>query len=384
MLSSIAKWAVVQRRGLIVVAAFLVMAELLGLQSLRDELAGMRPANRDELFYSYMAQKLNAPALCRKIPWAAQAGPGIDFAAEYVRSNCYETIAGNTENPWLCWRVKRLGAVSVWRHQTSMWSCVGQAWRHERVGSGVAPGELAQYFQKMGYDPDTLQTEGVTPALVQVKDIYRGLTARVGLRMRSRVEGGDAPTVTPGSVAQAVLLTRLVGLIGPIDAPLVMKRGDAVDGAYLADLAAMSSMEWGWCEKIPAEMPLATERAGFRNWCVFKVANETNTIALCKRLTDPAGTAPWDSLPGLCRAQIDSPYPRTMHYAPEVPGDDARTRRLLGMLGVEIPTAKDLPKEAIYQAYWEFLDELDGRKKDAAHVTARQRLIARVEALPAQ
>ncbi len=374
----------VRWRGLIVVAAFLVMAELLGLQSLRDELAGMRPANRDELFYAYMAAELNAPALCRKIPWTAQAGPGIDFAAEYVRSGCYETIAGNTGNPWLCWEVKRLGAVSVLVHQTSMWSCVGQARRHERGGPGIAPDELVQYFQEMGYDPDTLQTEGVTAALVQAKDLYRGLTDRVGLKVGRVNEGGNTEVVTPGSVAQAELLTRIEGLIGPIDAPLDMKGGDAVDGAYLSDLAAMRSMDWRWCEKIPAEMPLATERAGMRNWCVFKVATETQTIALCKRLTDPVGTAPWNSLQGLCEGQINSPYPRTIHYGPEVPADDTRTRRLLGMLGVLIPTAKDLPEGDIYQAYFAFLHELDGRKKDTAHVAARRRLMARVEALPAQ
>ena len=90
-------------RALVALIVLLALAELAGVQSLGDRVAGMRPPNRSELFFSYMAQKLNAPSLCRKIPWTAQAGPGIDYAAEYVRSACFEAIAGNTGNPWLCW-----------------------------------------------------------------------------------------------------------------------------------------------------------------------------------------------------------------------------------------------------------------------------------------
>ena len=372
-------------RALAALIALLALGELAGVQSLGDRVAGMRPPNRSELFYLYMAQELNAPVLCRKIPWSAQVGPGIDFAAEYARSDCYETIAGNTGNPWLCWEVKRLGAVSLLRHQTSMWSCVERARRHEQSGSAVSPEELALFFKQMGYDPEALQAEGVTPALVQVKAIYRGLTDRPGLRVRSQAEGGAVPTMIPGSMDQAGLLRRIEDWIGPLGSATPGKHGmDATDGAYLADMAAMMTRDWRWCMKIPADMALTQERAGFRNWCLLKVATETRDGTVCERIAEGHGGALWSSLTETCRFQAGSKLPAVTHYAPEVPGDDVRTRRLLGMLQVAIPRARDLPEEEIFQAYLQFLHELDGRKKNAAHVAARQRLIARVEALPAQ
>ena len=358
---------------LVALIVLLALGELAGVQSLGDRMAGMRPPNRSELFFSYMAQKLNAPSLCRKIPWTAQAGPGIDFAAEYVRSDCYEAIAGNTGNPWLCWEVKRLGAVSLWRHQMSMWSCVERARRHEQSGSALSPEELALFFRQMGYDPDRLQAEGVTPALVQVKAIYRGLTDRPGLKVRG------------GSEDQAMLLRRIEDWIGPLGSAMPGKHGmDTADGAYMADMAAMMTRDWRWCMKIPAGLALTQERAGFRNWCLLKVATEARDGTVCERITEGQGGAPWSSLAAECRFQAGSNLPAVTHYAPEVPDDDVRTRRLLGMLQVPIPQARDLPKEEIYEAYMQFLYELDGRKKDAAHVVARQRLITRVEALPAQ
>ena len=372
-------------RALVALIVLLALAELAGVQSLGDRVAGMRPPNRSELFFSYMAQKLNAPSLCRKIPWTAQAGPGIDFAAEYVRSDCYEAIAGNTGNPWLCWEVKRLGAVSVWRHQTSMWSCVQRARRHEQSGSAVSPEELALFFKQMGYAPDTLQAEGVTPALVQVRSIYLGLTDRAGLKVRSGSEGGDVPVMTAGAMDQAMLLRRIEDWIGPLGSAMPGKHGmDAADRAYMADMAAMMTRDWRWCMKIPADLALTQERAGFRNWCLLKVATETRDGTVCDRIAEEQGSAPLSSLTETCRFQAGSKLPAVTHYAPEVPGDNVRTRRLLGMLQVAVPRAMDLPEEQIYQAYIQFLYELDGRKKDAAHVVARQRLIARVEALPAQ
>ncbi len=175
MQREIANWIWTRRwHALSVVVALLVLAELAGVQSLRDQVAGMRPPNRYENFYRYMAQELNAPLLCRKIPWSVREGAGIDVAASYARSDCFETIAGNTGNPWLCWSVKRLGAVSVVRRQTSVWSCVYGARRHEHGGIAVPPEELVQFFLQMGYRPEALHLEGVTPAIVQGRDLPRG------------------------------------------------------------------------------------------------------------------------------------------------------------------------------------------------------------------
>ncbi|MGA8041362.1 MAG: hypothetical protein WCA37_01035 [Terracidiphilus sp.] len=391
MLRDFTKWIWTQRwRALSVLVALLVLAEVAGLQSLRDRVAGMRSPNRYDLFHAYMAQELNAPSLCRMIPWSVRVGPGIDDAASYARSDCYETVAGNTGNPWLCWQVKRLGAVSL-RHQTSVWSCVARARRHEQGGMALAPEELVEFFRLMGYVPDTLQLEGVTPALVQVKAIYRGLTDRIGVKTGGSA-GRDEVAVVPGSVGQGLLLRRIAGLIGDVDVPLARRAGDALHGAYLADMAAMASQDWRWCMKIPMEIQLHGERSGFRDRCLLKVATETRDAGVCAHLSpaankaapDPSGRPRGESLAADCRLQASSRLPAVTHYGPEVPADDAQTRALLEALKVEIPRATDLPQEQIYDAYMQFLHELNGRKQDAAHVAARRRLIAHVEALPAQ
>lgn len=392
MLGDLTKWIWTQRwRALSVLVALLALAEVAGLQSLRDRVAGMRPPNRYDLFDAFMAQELNAASLCRMIPWSVRVGPGMDYAASYARSDCYETVAGNTGNPWLCWQVKRLGAVSVWRHQTSMWSCVARARRHEHTGAALAPQELVEFFRLMGYVPDTLQLEGVTPALVQVKAIYRGLTDRIGVKTRGSA-GREEVAVVPGTVNQGLLLRRIAGLIGDVDLPLARRAGDALHGAYLADMAAMASQDWRWCMKIPVGLQLPGERSGFRDWCLLKVATETRDVGVCAHLSaaanqvapDPSGRSRGEPLAEDCRLQAGSPLPAATHYGPEVPADDAQTRALLEALKVEIPRATDLPQEQIYDAYMQFLRELNGRKQDAAHVAARRRLIAHVEALPAQ
>lgn len=373
-----------QRRGLllVVVLALLVLAELLGIQSLRDEMAGMRPPDRFDLFYRFMAQELNAPLLCRKISWSVRDGTGMDDAASYERSECYATIAGNMGNPWLCWSVKRLGAVDLLRHQTSMWSCMARALRHEHSGIAMPQGELVEIFSQMGYDPDRLQTEGVTPAMVQVKALYRGLTERVSLRTRSADAGGDEEVRVPGSMDQGLLLRRIEGLIGPPGVPLRMKDGKAADGAYLADMAAMMTKDWRWCSKIAAGPPLTPSRGEFRDWCLLKVATETRDAAVCGRMSEAAGGGPGASLAADCRRQAGSPHVTGTHYGPEVPADDAQTRALLGMLKVEIPRAKDLPEERIYDAYMQFVQALSQDRQDATHAAARRRLIGRVEELP--
>jgi hypothetical protein len=79
---------------------------------------------------------------------------------------------------------------------------------------------------------------------------------------------------------------------------------------------------------------------------------------------------------------VNSPIPSNTVYAPEVPEDDAQARRLIIKLNYEIPRAKDLPSEEIYQAYSRFLDELEKHLADPPHVAARQRFLDRVYRLP--
>jgi hypothetical protein len=146
-------------------------------------------------------------------------------------------------------------------------------------------------------------------------------------------------------------------------------------------MAAMVSRDPQWCFRIPPKLPLATERGGFRNWCLFTLAKETKDDALCERIPVPEdGTDPRMSLHAECHSLINSTIPTSVHYGPEAPVDDERIRVLLGLLKVDIPRARDLPPDRIYAAYDRFLDELS-HGKEARHLAARQRFIERVEHL---
>jgi hypothetical protein len=134
-------------------------------------LRGTRPVNeRDELF-RYAAQELDEPALCDNIPWSAISPGGFFLAPSYERSNCYAYVAGRTRRPSVCWKVRRWGAFSFLSQQTSMWSCLNDAWHGLSAGIAVAPASLVDFFGRLGYDPGTLHVEGITPPIVNIKDI---------------------------------------------------------------------------------------------------------------------------------------------------------------------------------------------------------------------
>ena len=368
-------------RAAAIALLLLAVAELAGVRSWPDQLAGMRPPNKNDEFFRYIAQQLHEPALCRKIPWSVVSPGGWFISPSYERSECYETLAGNTRNPWLCLRVKRLGAQSFINDQTSMWSCLQHAQEGFQSGMGISQGDLAAFFTRMGYDPDTLQLEGITPPIVRVKDLYRGLTNRYGLAIRSQSAGGPHTVIEPGSVDQAELVKRIENAIGAPGKPPTGEKTDVEDAAYLADMAAMVSKDSQWCMQIPATLPLATERAGFRDWCLFTLAVETKDAQLCGRISPAAdGSDTRLSMQANCERQVNSTIPTTIHYQPEVPSDDERTRVLLTQLHVGIPRASDLPPERREEAYGLFLEELSHRT-DSAHSAARQRFIERVESL---
>ena len=335
-----------------------VIAFLSGIRSWPDQITGMRPANKYEEFYRYVAQELAEPALCKKIPWSVRSPGGFFISPSYERSECYEFIAGRTKNPWLCWKVKRLGAFSLFSEQTSTWTCLNHAIHGWNSGIGISRANLVGFFTQMGYDPDTLHLEGITSPIVSVKDIYRQLP--------------DQPDI----------VTRIEKASGASDKPSTVTTGDIEDAAYLADIAALVSQDSRWCFRIPENLPLASERARFRDWCLFTLATNTKNAELCSRIPIRAdGTDVRMSLQAQCGFQVNSPHPSRIHYGPEVPADDDRTRMLITTLNYEIPQAKDLPLERIYAAYDRFLDELK-HGTDPRHVTARLRFIDRVQRVP--
>lgn len=276
--------------------------------------------------------------------------------------------------------VKRLGAVSFLNDQTSMWSCLRRASQGFQSGMGISQGDLASFFTRMGYDPDTLQLEGITPPIVSVKDLYRKLANRYGLAIQSQSAGGPHIVIEPGSVDQAELVKRIENAIGAPGKPPT-GAADVEDAAYLADMAAMVSKDSKWCMQIPANLPLPSERVGFRDWCLYTLAVETKDAQLCRRISPAAGGSDTRfSFQADCERQVNSTLPTTTHYQPEVPPDDERTRVLLTQLHVGVPRASDLPPERREEAYGRFLEELSHRT-DPAHAAARQRSIDRVESL---
>ncbi len=367
------------------VAALVLLAGLMaGAQeaaSGADQAQATRHPDKYDGFVRYVAQQLAEPGLCERIPWTVTESGGFGYGPSYERSKCYETIAGNTKNPQICAQVRRLGPVKPQIEQTSPESCTKRAKEGFNSGMAIPQGDLVGFFNQMGYDPDTIQLEGITPPLVAVKDIYRQLPDRYGLAIRSAAAGGPREVLEPGSVNQTELVKRVENVIGGPDAPLRAQTGDVVNAAYLADLAAMISKDSRWCFKIPAGLPLATERGGFRNWCVFTVARESKDIALCERIPVPSdGSDVRMSLHAECKREISSTIPSNTHYGPEVPAEDDRVRTLLVLLKVDIPHARDLPPDRIYEGYDRFLQELAGGKA-AKHLAARRSFIERVEAL---
>jgi hypothetical protein len=348
-------------KRLLAVAAILLVgaaAFLSGIGSWPDQIRGMRSSNKSEEFYRYAAQELAEPTLCKKIPWSVMSPGGFFISPSYERSECYEFIAERTKNPWLCWSVKRLGTFSLLSEQTSMWRCANRAIHGWNGGIGISQANLVGFFNQMGYDPDTLHLEGVTPPVVSVKDIYRHLP--------------DQPDI----------VTRIEKEIGASDQPTNLTRVDIGDAAYFADIAAFVTKDSRWCFRIPEDQQLTGERATFRDWCLFTLATNTKDAKLCMRIPIRAdGTDVRMSLQAQCSSLVNSPYPRNTRYAPEVPADEDRTSKLITSLGYEIPRAKDLPLEQVYAAYDRFFDELK-KNTDPQHVAARLRFIDRVQRLP--
>jgi hypothetical protein len=143
-----------------------VLVALSGVNSWADQRKGMRPASEQDELYRYVAQELDEPALCTKIPWSAESGGGFFIAPSYERSTCYLFIAGRTKSPRICWNVKRLGAFSLLSSQTSMSSCLRHAWSGLDSGIAVSPASLTGFFVTLGYSADTLHLEGLTPPVV--------------------------------------------------------------------------------------------------------------------------------------------------------------------------------------------------------------------------
>src|SRR5260370_29415852 len=217
----------------------------------------MRAANKTEEFYRYVGQELAEPSLCRKIPWSVVSPGGFFISPAYDRSECYDFIDGRTKNPWLCWKVKRLGAFSLLSTQTSMWSCLDHAVHGWNAGIGIAQADLVQFFAKIGYDPNTIHLEGITPPVVRLKDSYRQLLTESHLT--NRIDKASIPFVKASNLSA----------------------NDIINYSYLFDAAALLNKNTRWGLRIPEGVPVASEPWKFRDWCVFTLAANSKNAELC-------------------------------------------------------------------------------------------------------
>jgi hypothetical protein len=162
---------------ILLVVATIVMASVELAYSPVPDFAKMHRPNPQETFYQYIAFEFDQPALCAKLSPSALIPGGFFIAASYARSDCYATLARRFDRPSLCWRAKRLGSFAPISEQTSPLTCFWDVLRRApdpRISTYMPDRhDLVTIFAEMGYRPEELYLEGVTPPLVNLPDAYR-------------------------------------------------------------------------------------------------------------------------------------------------------------------------------------------------------------------
>jgi hypothetical protein len=332
----------------------------------------LRPATESERVFSYFAESLGEASLCEKISWNAFQRYGVLFGgggASFARSDCFESVAVRNRDVAVCWKVRPWIDVNPVSPGYSALACRRRVAQGGRGYVSLLPETLIRAFAALGYDVDDLHREGVIEPAIRPADVLRGLEREPGVvdHVRDALARPDA-VVTP------------------------------VDRSYLAHLAAVSTGDARWCERIPPGQPVATERVPFRDWCFYTVAFNTNDVRICERMAPAAAEAKVMaaervgvrpeiaeqlSLRAQC-ARVDKRVGPHMHYGPEVPQDPAQTARLIAALGYPMPRARDWPPNQIAAYYGRFLDALRARapadpRRDAARAKLVSRIMARDE-----
>lgn len=334
------------------------------------ELSTMRAPNAHETFYQYVAFELDAPELCEKLSHSAMLSGGIFIAPSFVRSDCYANLARRYDRPRLCLSARRLGSIAIFSQQTSRLSCLVDVLRYA-PDAGVStympsPSDLVSIFAEMGYRPEELYREGVTPPLLNLPDAYRRLVKYPDLLDRIR-------TVTAASSASAPLTPS--------------------ERMRLFELAAHASNDDLWCERIPADLmdpgsKLNSRRPSLfrRDRCILEIASNVRRPDLCKSIPDRP-----DDWPGamsrrdVCKQQASRP-PDKYLYGPPAPDSDEEARTIISTLGYPLPDVHDVPAYEIAGGYFYFIWQMSRADKaapeDGPAAAARARFLARVAALP--
>jgi hypothetical protein len=328
------------------------------------------PTERETVLY-YFAQNVGETALCDRISWTAYQRYSVMFGgggASFWRSDCYERVAQARHDASICWQVRPLIDLDPLSAGYSALSCRQRT--KSAYGTGIAlPDELLlRTFQKLGYDIDKLQLEGVTPPAILARDVYLGLER------------------------DATVLTRAQRMLTDPASSLQPE-----DRSYLAQLVAVGTANPDLCAHIPPDQRLGQVDAPFRDWCLYTVAYDTQDIRVCDRMTPAAGEAKVIAakahgvrpeiaeqlgLHAECTRSGKHLGPR-LHYGPEVPGDDTQKQRLFAALGVVVPSAHAWSASEQAAFFQQFLFALwPSDQPDSRRDAARAKLVGRLLALP--
>jgi hypothetical protein len=361
-------WA---RKYRLLAAAVALIAAILFLLTYAPNFGSRRPPTESERVFSYFAESLGEASLCEKISWAAFQSYSWLFAgggASFARSDCYQSVAVARHAPAVCWNVRPLVDVDLLSAGYSALSCWRRVARRDSSRITLAPETLIRVFAELGYDVDQLHLEGVIEPAIRPADVYRGLER------------------------EPEIVDRVQQALARSDATL-----PSDDKSFLAHLAAVTSSDARWCDRIPAHQALATEEVPFRDWCYMTVAFNTQDARICERMTPAAaevkvikdksgGMRPDIAEQLSARAQcarIDKWIGPPVHHGPEVPQDPLQTQRLIATLGHDMPRARDWPPYEIAAYYSRFLDALQtDRPADPRREAASAKLIGRITTLP--
>jgi hypothetical protein len=334
----------------------------------------MRPPNAHETFYQYIAFEFDAPGLCAKVSPSATLPGGFFIAASYARSDCYAKLARRYDRPTLCWSARRLGSFSLLSEQTSRLSCFWDVWHRAPDPSlstyMLGREDLVAIFTEMGYQPEELYREGVTPPLLSLRDAYARLAQQPDLVSRiarvtavsasDRSVGPPAPSTAVGGASTPHSGNGLFPIsASPSGVPTAAER-DRLD-----ELAAHVSGDVSWCTRIPADVldPGTARELGRpslfqRDRCVLEVASNTRRPASCRLI--PERPDDWSgamSRRSVCEFQAARP-PDTYHYGAPPPSSEDEARALITLLGYPTPNVRDISANEIQTDYFQFIWQL--------------------------
>jgi hypothetical protein len=356
-----------RRNAIFALFATLVVAGIVAF-GWSPDFSKMRGPNPHETFYQYVAFELDDAALCEKLSPSSFIPGGIFIARSYARSDCYAKIALRYDRPSLCWRARRLGTPAVLSEQTSPLSCFVDVMRRAPdLGASTympAREDLVSIFAEMGYRPEELYREGITPPLLNIPDAYRRLAEHSDLLQRIA-----AVTSAPGSSLSPAELM------------------------HLFELAAHVGNEVSWCVRIPGDLldPRTERKAKVpdlfqRDRCILEVASNTRQPDSCKLI--PVRADDWRAIMSrrsVCERQAARP-PDKFRYGAPTPQTDDETRQIIRVLGYPLPDVSAVSANEIETGDFYFIWQMAATDKAAnnnpAAAAARAKFLARVAALP--